>query len=134
MSENEIDQKERQDITPTAAPVAQPKPLTRKVKTGVSLTWAIIWILVGFLVIILMIFWWGEAQFLVKLNQLDSLKDLSPEALAEINNLAQTLESQRLSFRTFWFDTLQLILLNVLFPTLTALLGYVFGTSRNDNL
>lgn len=33
----------------------------------------------------------------------------------------------------FWFDTLQLILLNILFPTLTALLGYVFATSKNIN-
>ncbi len=133
MPENRIDLEGIQDITPAAAPVADPQPLTGKEKAGVSLTWGIIWILVGFVVFFLLIFWWGEAQFLVDSNQLDSLKDLSPEAIAEINKLAETLDSQRSSFRAFWFDTLQLILLNVLFPTLTALLGYVFGTSRNIN-
>ncbi len=132
MPENEIDLEGIQDITPAEAPVAEPQAITGKEKAGVSLTWGIIWILVGFVVFFLLIFWWGEVQFLVGLNQLDNLQDLSPEALAEINKLAETLDSQRSSFRTFWFDTLQLILLNVLFPTLTALLGYVFGTSRNS--
>ena len=132
MPENEINLEGIQDITPAEAPVAESQPLMGTEKAGVLLTWGIIWILVGFLVFILLIFWWGEAQFLVDLNQLDNLKDLSPEALAEINKLAQTLDSQRSSFRTFWFDTLQLILLNILFPILTALLGYVFGTSRSS--
>lgn len=125
------------DMTPNEAPVSEPEPLTGKEKAGVSLTWGIIWVSVAFLFFILGVFIWGEAKFFSGVELLEELKSQTPpptvEALAEMKNLYSSLESQRTTFRTFWFDTLQLILLNVLFPTLTALLGYVFGTSRNSN-
>lgn len=121
------------DITPKEAPVADPEPLTGKEKAGVYLTWGIIATLVFFLIFILLIFLWGENQFLTVLEQLEHLKEAKPEKLNELTKLVTALESKQASFRTFWFDTLQLIVLNVLFPTLTALLGYVFGTSRNNN-
>ena len=120
------------DITPNEAPVADPEPLTGKEKAGVSLTWGIIGILVFFLTIILAIFFWGEAKFLTGLDQLEQLKDAKPEKIKELTKLISAFESKQASFRAFWFDTLQLILLNVLFPTLTALLGYVFGTSKSN--
>ncbi len=119
-------------VTPRDAPVTDPAPLTGKEKAGVSLTWGIIIVLVLFLIIILAIIAWGECRFLTSLDQLESLKDASPEKLAKLSDLMAALESKHKSFRAFWFDTLQLILLNVLFPTLTALLGYVFGTTRNS--
>jgi len=33
------------------------------------------------------------------------------------------------AFRSFWMQVCQLILMNIFFPLLTALLGYIFGTS-----
>jgi len=130
---DDVDLTEVQSVTPQNAPVTDPEPLTGKEKAGISLTWGIIGVLVLFLVIILAIFVWGESRFLTGLNQLENLKGASPEKLANLSELMTQLESKHTSFRTFWFDTLQLILLNVLFPTLTALLGYVFGTSKNNN-
>jgi hypothetical protein len=82
----------------------------------------------------LAIFFWGETKFLTGLDQLEHLKEAKPEKLSELSSLLTALESKHASFRIFWFDTLQLILLNVLFPTLTALFGYIFGTSRNNNI
>lgn len=122
-----------QNVTPQDAPVSDPEPLTGKEKAGISLTWGIIVVLIFFLIIILAIFFWGESRFLTGLDQLETLKDASPDKLAKLADLMSALESKQTAFRTFWFDTLQLILLNVLFPTLTALLGYVFGTSKNNN-
>lgn len=130
---DDIDVTGAQQVTPQDAPVTEPEPLTGKEKAGISLTRGIIAVLVLFLIIILAIFVWGESRFLTGLSQLENLKDASPEKLTKLSDLVTTLESKHTSFRTFWFDTLQLILLNVLFPTLTALLGYVFGTSRNNN-
>lgn len=128
-----IDLSGAQNVAPQDAPVSDPQPLTGKEKAGISLTWGIIGVLVFFLVIILAIFFWGESRFLASLDQLKMLADASPDKLAELTKLTSALETKQAAFRAFWFDTLQLILLNVLFPTLTALLGYVFGTSKNNN-
>ena len=121
---DDVDLTAVQSVTPQDAPVTDPEPLTGKEKAGVSLTWGIISVLVLFLVIILAIFVWGEFRFLTGLNQLENLKDATPEKLRSLSELMVKLESKHISFRTFWFDTLQLILLNVLFPTLTALLVF----------
>lgn len=130
---NEVDLAGATNVTPKDAPVSEPEPLTGKEKAGISLTWGIIGVLVTFLVVILGIFVWGEYRFLTSLDQLNALKEATPEKLEHLSKLLAELESKQTAFRTFWFDTLQLILLNVLFPTLTALLGYVFGTSRNNS-
>ncbi|AZZ96231.1 hypothetical protein [Pseudoalteromonas sp. R3] len=80
------------------------------------------------MLIILSIFVWGEIRFFnaITANPNNTLTAEQMQAKLEL------LTNQRATFRAFWFDTLQLIILNVLFPTLTALLGYVFGTSRNN--
>jgi len=129
---DDVDLSTAQDVTPKKAPVSDPEPLTGKEKAGVSLTWGIIGILVFFLIFILSIFLWGEYRFLTSLDQLEQLDDATPDKLSKFTELMSALDSKQASFRAFWFDILQLILLNVLFPTLTALLGYVFGTSRNN--
>ncbi|KZN33811.1 hypothetical protein [Pseudoalteromonas luteoviolacea] len=121
----DIDLASALDATPQEAPVSE--PLTGKEKAGVNLTWGIICILIGFLLVILGIFIWGEYQFFMSMQE---VKLASFDADKTVN-LFSEIAQQRSEFRAFWFDTLQLILLNVLFPTLTALLGYVFGTSRN---
>ena len=131
--DDEIDITGLKDSKPKEAPVQDPEPLTGKEKAGVYLTWGIIGVLVFFLTVILGIFVWGESEYLGKLSYLESFTGSTPEQSAEATKLAETLNSQLASFRAHWFDTLQIILLNVLFPTLTALLGYVFGTSRNGN-
>ncbi|MDK1288164.1 hypothetical protein [Pseudoalteromonas umbrosa] len=124
----DIDLASAQDYTPEDAPVSE--PLTGKERAGVNLTWGIIGVLIGFLVIILCIFMWGEYQFFTAMRETQNL--ILTNQVAHSDVLVQ-LTQQRSDFRSFWFDTLQLILLNVLFPTLTALLGYVFGTSRNSS-
>ncbi|OEU65604.1 MAG: hypothetical protein BA863_11125 [Desulfovibrio sp. S3730MH75] len=121
------------DVVADEAPVFDPEPLSGKEKAGVSLTWGIIAVLVFFLLIILAVFLWGEYKFMICFEQLSDLKEASSEKINEIAKLITILETKQASFRTFWFDTLQLIILNILFPTLTALLGYVFGTSKNNS-
>ena len=123
-----------QEVTPRDAPVSEPAPLTGKEKAGVWLTWGIISAVVIFIVAMLSVFLWGENRFLTVLVQLEQVSTETPaEKIDAIAGIMTSLESKHESFREVWFETLQLILLNVLFPTLTALLGYVFGTSRNDN-
>lgn len=130
----DIDITNIQDTTPSAAPVVEPDPLTGKEKAGVWLTWGIIGLVVLFLLVILGIFFWGEYKFDAAFTKVSELKpsDTTGLTVEGIKGLADELSKSLESFRAFWFDTLQLILLNVLFPTLTALLGYVFGTSKSN--
>ncbi len=52
------------------------------------------------------------------------------EQLRVLGDLAKQLGEQRAAFRAFWLQMAQLILLNLLLPLLTALLGYIFGTTQ----
>jgi hypothetical protein len=47
------------------------------------------------------------------------------------NEAAVRPQDQRANFHQFWLQTAQLVLLNLLLPILTALLGYIFGTHRS---
>jgi len=56
----------------------------------------------------------------------------SPETLDRSARLLAQLTENRQAARKVWFDFAQILLLNLLLPVLTAILGYVFGTMRTD--
>ena len=117
--------------SPPEAPISEPEPLTGKQKAGVKLTWGIIAALSLFLFILLVIYFWIEIDYLKKLDKLTDLA--TGNSTESLDTFKELISAQKLSldsFRTSWHDALQVIILNVFFPTLTALLGYVFGTSR----
>jgi hypothetical protein len=47
-------------------------------------------------------------------------------------DLQTSLVTERSDFREFWLKIFQMVLLNVLLPVLTALLGYIFGSSKDS--
>ncbi|HEY0302755.1 MAG TPA: hypothetical protein VGC36_15520, partial [Rhizomicrobium sp.] len=62
---------------------------------------------------------------------------LAAQAILDNNKLmidfAKQVDAQRDGFRAFWLQTLQIVLVNVLLPLLTALFGYIFGAqTRGD--
>ena len=52
------------------------------------------------------------------------------EQVRVLGDLAKQLGEQRAAFRAFWLQMAQLILLNLLLPLLTALMGYIFGATQ----
>jgi hypothetical protein len=54
------------------------------------------------------------------------------ERVKMIEELQKQSDDQRQAFRTFWLQVAQLILMNLFFPLLTALLGYIFGTQQGQ--
>jgi hypothetical protein len=46
---------------------------------------------------------------------------------------ADRIDKQRQALHQFWLQAAQLVLLNLLLPLLTALLGYIFGTQQSQN-
>lgn len=52
------------------------------------------------------------------------------EKLKAFNELMKTMNEGHKEARASWFSLAQMVLVNVLLPVLTALLGYIFGSSR----
>ncbi len=67
---------------------------------------------------------------LALLQQGASSAALNLEKLHALTEFAKEVNEHRQTFRTFWLQLAQLILLNLLLPLLTALLGYIFGITR----
>lgn len=54
----------------------------------------------------------------------------TPEQRASIGELARQVQSLRQSARQVWLDLSQLVLVNILLPVLTSVIGYAFGSMR----
>ena len=56
-----------------------------------------------------------------------------PETLKQANDLLVRLADINRASRDFWLGYSQFLLMNLLLPVLTSILGYVFGTARAGN-
>lgn len=66
-------------------------------------------------------------------NYTQQLKpDMSTAEMNMVKEFIAQLEVQRKAFREFWLQFMQMILLNLLLPVLTAILGYIFGSKVSD--
>ena len=110
-------------IVPIPAPLKTLDPLP---DAGVRLSKWLLTIISIFLLITVIWLWWSEQSYSGWLR-LDQFKQAS-----EKDSVAQMMLTDRASFRDFWFRTVQLVLLNVLLPVLTAILGYTFGSSKDS--
>ncbi len=56
-----------------------------------------------------------------------------PQMRKDMTDLTRQIVDARQAQRAFWLQFAQMILLNLLLPVLTAILGYVFGASSNKS-
>jgi hypothetical protein len=61
---------------------------------------------------------------------LSSTQSIMADRVKLLEELQKTSDDERQSFRTFWLQVAQMVLMNLFFPLITALLGYIFGTQR----
>jgi hypothetical protein len=123
---------------PPPAPVSKLKPIT---KAGVSLAkWLLVMISI-FIGVAIFTYLLEEMSFNQRLtaveNQTQQLlkdKDFSTqdERYTVLVDMKAQIISERRDFQDFWKNTVQIILLNVLLPVLTALLGYIFGSKEGS--
>ncbi|PWK64668.1 hypothetical protein LX99_05072 [Mucilaginibacter oryzae] len=107
--------------TPRPAPLG--KPLSGIEEAGVNLakiTFRIILAFILFLVVYL---------FVKDLDATEAVKSL-PTPKDE--KLVAALIAEKKAHRDFLLETCKVILLNLLLPILTAILGYIFGSSKSD--
>lgn len=55
------------------------------------------------------------------------------ERIRQMVDFTREVDEHRQGFRSFWLQAAQLVLLNLLLPVLTALLGYIFGSREAQN-
>lgn len=107
------------DTTPARAPVSE-LPLPAIQKAGVYLTWGVLGMITLFVAIMLVYLWRSDPA---------SGLPLTVSAGSAPDTVRFRLQAaEQTAFRDFWLKILQMVLLNVLLPVLTALLGYIFGT------
>jgi hypothetical protein len=70
------------------------------------------------------------AQCAALTDQVLAARQSPGERLKFMADLQKQSDDQRQAFRAFWLQVAQLILMNLFFPLLTALLGYIFGTQQ----
>lgn len=59
-----------------------------------------------------------------------SSASLNAEKIRALTEFSKAVDEHQRGFQSFWLQTAQLILLNLLLPLLTGLFGYIFGTSQ----
>jgi hypothetical protein len=65
------------------------------------------------------------------IKEIATLRDIDLERLRLLREIAKDIRDYHQAFRSFWLQAGQLILLNLLLPILTALLGYIFGSAQS---
>lgn len=100
-------------------------------QAGVDLAKWVLVIVSVFMLVALAVLVWSEGKSLslaeTSYSQLSN-PGTSTETATAVKELIDQIDAQRKAFREFWHEFAQMVLLNLLLPVLTAILGYVFGS------
>jgi hypothetical protein len=118
-----VDLADATSVSPPEAPVRLPGIA----KAGVTLVKWVLIIISVFVLISVVWIWTSEASFSRQIHCL-----VGPDVTLT-KEVADSLVHARSEFRDFWLKIFQMVLLNVLLPVLTALLGYVFGRDQGKS-
>jgi hypothetical protein len=130
------------DIPDAAPPTfkANVQDMTGLQRSGVNLAWGVL-AMIGVLALALLVVIGIEegrepsaesksVQTMLELATKRYAAASEPDTLKNASDLMMRLAEVRRSTRDFWVSYSQMLLLNLLLPVLTSILGYVFGTSR----
>jgi hypothetical protein len=120
-----IDLLQAKRVKPKDAPVKKMAEIAQK---GVAL---VQWILVMISIFVTIALIWIMASEFLYQRTLSTLS--SDTAISSSKELIEFSKASRTEFREFWLKIFQMVLLNVLLPVLTALLGYVFGSRQQES-
>lgn len=95
---------------------------------GVTLVKRVLLMISAFVILAVVWMWVSECGFS---NRIDALATPGGTTLNQDN--LNSLLKENADFREFWLKIFQMVLLNVLLPVLTALLGYIFGSSKEQS-
>lgn len=124
-------------------PVVPVQPMSGLERAGIQLAWGVLTViafLATLLVVMVAIDEFGPAppevvamQALVMKVAGQTTAPPSDATLKLINDALVHLKDAHKESRSFWVGFTQLLLVNVLLPVLTAILGYIFGSRRQSS-
>jgi hypothetical protein len=131
------------DAQPASVPGATYKDISELQKHGIYLAWGVLAAIGALALVLVVLVAIGElwrpppevaiVQGLLRDAGQNYAATHSPEALLRGMELLDRLAVIKRASRDFWTSFSQLLLLNLLLPVLTAILGYVFGTIKSNN-
>lgn len=105
-------------VNPSQSTKGKVKELPPLQKAGYKLAVIVLSILAGYILFIILLFLFTDLELGISTENVEQLDKISQEKQA---------------YRDFIFKMSQLILLNLLLPILTAILGYIFGSNESKS-
>ena len=132
--------KNSESRVPIEVPV---KPMSELERQGVELAQRVLWIIAAITLALLLLI--AGSEFISAQPESETIRKLveeaakqyissgSNDALNNANTLIGRLSETRRASRDFWLSIGQFLLLNLLLPVLTSILGFIFGTIKSGN-
>ena len=97
---------------------------------GFRLSRFVLWIITGFIVVFLIFLFAKQFDGSPRFSIPDQA-NLPDSTYARKIEVMRVIQEEKRSYREFAVQIAQLVLLNLLLPVLTAILGYIFASNRN---
>jgi hypothetical protein len=101
-------------------------------KAGINLAKYVLYILVTFLVLSIIAWFFAEIQYLSQIRTANECMKAGQSGSCNADFIKSILESYK-EFHSFCLESLKVVLINLLLPVLTALLGYTFGVKESNS-
>lgn len=133
---------EDEAIPPRPGPEVRALPMTELEREGTRLATWVLLIIAALALVLLMLVAKSEfhdvpAETAAAHKVLQAFAtSASPPSAENVDKALQALQKiteARQAARGFWKDLMQILLVNIFLPVLTAVLGYIFGTSRGSS-
>lgn len=107
-------------------------PLAPLPKAGYNLAKFILWIITGYVFFITLFLSFKNLDASKDISKAISITTLPDSTFIHQKDIIRSLQDEQKSHRDFVIQMSQMILLNLLLPTLTAILGYMFGARESN--
>ncbi len=100
---------------------------------GFNLSRFVLYIIAGFIILLIVFLFVKEFDATPSIN-IPTEANISDSAYTRKIELAKLIQEEKKRYRDFTIQITQMILLNLLLPVLTAILGYIFASNKNKEI
>ena len=118
----EVDVSEQPDVQEPSLPVI-----------GFFLSKFVLWIITGFIALLVVFLFVKQFDASPIIHLPTQPAEMSDSSYHHQYELIKLMQEEKKSYRDFTLQICQMVLLNLLLPVLTAILGYIFASNRNKD-
>ena len=140
---SELERVDLRNVKGVEPPEIKVKPMSELEREGIGLARRVLWLIAAITLALLILI--AGSEFLSAQPESETIRNLvehaakqyissgSTDALNNANTLIGRLSETRRASRDFWLSIGQFLLLNLLLPVLTSILGFIFGTMKSGD-